>query len=100
MTEPHRPARPWCLPCRGDDGTVTFAQFLGIACEWHWGILEESDQQALTDAVRRRHPRGGRVRSVLAQIWVLRGDLRRGGNTVEKTWHRDREVFRGEQGHD
>jgi hypothetical protein len=65
---------------------------LGIACDWHWGYLSESDQAAMTEAVRRLHPRGGRVRTPIEQIVVVRMDLRqqRPPNTVEEAWARDR----------
>jgi hypothetical protein len=85
----YQPRRPWCLPCRQADGSRVYAQFLGVACEWHWGILPTADQDALTSAVRRHHPNGGRVQRVITQIWVVRHDLRDGRNTVEKTWRDD-----------
>ena len=84
-------ARPWCLPCREADGSRVWASALGVACEWHFGILSEQEQAELTAAVRRRHPRGGRVNTVLGQIWTVRHDLRQSGSTVERTWRADAE---------
>jgi len=95
LTETIAPQRPWCLPCRSLDGSRAWAQFHGIACEWHWGYLSETDQAAITEAVRRRHPRGGRVRTHIEQIWVVRMDLRqqKPPNTIEAAWERDRADF-------
>jgi hypothetical protein len=49
----------------------------------------------MIEAVARRHPRGGRVHTVIGQIVVIRMDLRSGdiSNTVEETWSRDRDDF-------
>jgi hypothetical protein len=90
-----RQQRPWCLPCRDLDGSQVWAMHLGVACDWHWSILSEDDQFALAEAVSRRHPRGGSIRTVIEQIWVIRVDLRqqRPPNTVEETWARDRIDF-------
>lgn len=79
--------RPWCFPCRAE-GCRCWAEHLGIACDWHYGILETVDQAALREAVRRRHPRGGLVRHHIEQLVVIRLDLRTGNitNTVEETW--------------
>lgn len=92
VTTPVTAARPWCLPCRYIDGSRVWAEHLGIACDWHWGYLSESDQRAMAEAVRRHHPRGGRVRSHIEQIVVVRMDLRqqKPPNTVEESWERDR----------
>jgi hypothetical protein len=81
-----RQQRPWCLPCRGNDGSRAWAMHLGVACDWHWHLLSASDQEALRAAVSAHHPRGGRVSAVNEQIWIVRVDLRGGGNTVERTW--------------
>lgn len=96
------PPRPWCFPCRNYGFGDVWAQFLGIACEWHWGLLSPSDQAALSVAVRARHPRGGRARSVLEQIWVVRQQLRNFSppNTVEKVWAADFETYQAEQAQD
>ena len=85
--------RNWCLPCRELTGTISWAQALGVACEWHWGILSDADQAALAAAVREKHPRGGSVRSVIGQIWVVRKILRETPNTVVETWKRDAAEF-------
>ena len=95
MTEARR---PWCLPCREADGSRVWASALGVACEWHWGILNDDDQRALETAVRERHPKGGRVASVIEQIWVVRRTLRHTPNTVEATWRADADKLREEQG--
>jgi hypothetical protein len=81
-------ARPWCLPCRDSDGSRVCAAHRGVACEWHYGILSDADQRALDAAIDLRHPRGGRVRTPIEQIWVVRVDLRnqRPPNTVEQAW--------------
>ena len=91
MTAPkYEQARPWCLPCRRE-GSRVHAQHLGIACEWHWGILSESDQAAMTEMVRRWHPRGGRVRNHIEQVVIVRMHLRTGDipNTIERRWQED-----------
>jgi len=46
----------------------------------------------MTEAVLARHPRGGRVRTHIEQIVVVRMDLRqqKPPNTIEATWERDR----------
>lgn len=82
--------RPWCLPCRAE-GARVWAEHLGVACDWHFGILSEANQAALREAVRRQHPRGGRVTTAIGQIWVVRQILRNGDipNTVEKVWADD-----------
>ena len=85
--------RPWCLPCREADGSRTHAQYLGVACEWHWGILSAADRAAM-EAAFREHGiglRGGHVRRVLDQVWIVRYYLRqqRPPNTVEATWRAD-----------
>lgn len=80
------PRRPWCLPCRELCGDTAFAHINGVVCEWHWGILTDEDQKVLADAIRERRPNGGKVTSVLEQIWVVRGTLRRVPNTVVATW--------------
>ena len=82
--------RPWCFACRAEDCRC-WAQHLGMVCDWHWGILSESDQEALREAVRRRHPRGGRVHNVIEQLVIVRMDLRSGDipNTVEQTWNEE-----------
>jgi len=84
--------RLWCLPCRSIDGSRVWAEHLGIACDWHWGYLSASDQTAMVEAVKRIHPRGGRVRTHIGQIGVVRMDLRQQNppNSVEKTWKRAR----------
>ena len=84
--------RPWCLPCRNIDGSRVWAEHLGVACDWHWGYLSPSDQDALRVAVSRHHPRGGRVRHHIEQIVIVRMDLRNGNppNTIEEAWERDR----------
>jgi hypothetical protein len=83
--------RPWCLPCRQIDGSRVWAEHLGICCDWHWGYLSTSDQEAMRTAVARRHPRGGRVWTPIEQIVIVRMDLRTGDipNTVEEAWERD-----------
>lgn len=88
-------ARPWCLPCRSLDGSRVWAEHLGVCCDWHWGCLSTSDQDAMRTAVLRQHPRGGRVRTHIGQIVVVRMDLRqqRPANTVEATWATDAEDF-------
>lgn len=83
--------RPWCLPCREGAGLRTWASVLGVACEWHWGILSDDDQRALQVAVLKEHPRGGRVTSVIEQIVVVRMTLRQSKATVEATWRADAE---------
>jgi len=84
--------RPWCLPCRYIDGSRVWAEHLGIACDWHWGYLSASDQAAMVEAVKRIHPRGGRIRTCIEQIVVVRMDLRQQNppNGVEEAWERDR----------
>lgn len=85
--------RPWCLPC-AELGTRVPATEYGIACEWHVGILSDRDREALRLAVLDRHPRGGRVKKVIEQIWVLRVTLRQGStgrNNVEAIWQADAE---------
>jgi hypothetical protein len=92
---PDAQPRPWCFPCTRLDGSQVWAMHLGIACDWHWGILSVNDQEAMRAAVLARHPRGGRVRTVIEQLVVIRMDLRNGGapNTVEETWAKDAEDF-------
>jgi hypothetical protein len=79
------PPRPWCFPCYAHDGSRVFAAHLGLACEWHWGILSASEQEDARRAVAVKHPRGGALRSVIEQIFVVRRDLRE-NSTVEQTW--------------
>ena len=91
--EPSGPLRPWCLPCVEAYGRRQGAPNLGIACDWHWGILSPADQEAMRLAVLERHPQGGKVRRVIDQIWVVRVTLRQqltGPNNVEAIWGADR----------
>lgn len=83
-------SRPWCLPCT-ELGARATATELGVACQWHFGILPDRDQESLRRAVLEVHPRGGSVRTVIRQIWVVRVILRGQStpSTVEAIWKAD-----------
>jgi hypothetical protein len=66
-----RQQRPWCVRCRQEDGSEAWAAMLGVACEWHWGILSPESQTALRAEILKKHPRGGRVSMVTEQLWVI-----------------------------
>ena len=88
---PEQPTRPWCLPCF-ELGTVVTATEYGLCCEWHLGILSDADREAVRLAVLERHPRGGKIRRQIDQIWAIRVTLRQkltGPNNVEAIWEAD-----------
>lgn len=84
----YAPPRPWCFPCWSLEGRRVAAQHLGLACEWHWGILSDSEREDARGAVAKKHPRGGGLRHVHEQMWVVRIDLRQ-HSTVETTWRQE-----------
>lgn len=74
-----RQQRPWCVRCRQEDGSEAWAAVLGVACEWHWGVLSPKAQAELKAEVLEKHPHGGRVTMVTEQLWVISqaGSVRR-----------------------
>lgn len=87
----YSPPRPWCMPC-GEMGSRVTATEYGLCCEWHLGILSDVDREAVRLAVLERHPRGGRIRRSIDQLWVVRVTLRQGltgPNNVEAIWQAD-----------
>lgn len=91
--------RPWCLPCRELTGDTAWASVNGVVCEWHWGILSDADQAALTAAIREFKPRGGRITTVIGQIVVVRMRLRSVPNTVYATWKAEADDYLADDDH-
>jgi hypothetical protein len=74
-----------CLPClAGPDEDRRPADYRGIACARHYARLEPDEAQALDDAIARRHPNGGRVRTREEQIDVVWVELHAAG--IAKAW--------------